>query len=108
MARTKYKEIIVLTPKPKGTVELRNIINTYVEGIPYIKFSDKYPYRLILAGTAGMRKIITKLWLAGVESAFSVDIYLHYSSDGGYCYFYEQLEHRNIIVKRKNLKVLWD
>lgn len=108
MARTKYKEIIVLTPRPKGTVELRNIITTYVEGIPYIKFSDKYSYRLVLAGTAGIRKIITKLWLLGVESTFSVDTYLHYSSDAGYCYFYEQLEHENIIVKSKNLKVLWD
>lgn len=108
MARTKYKEIIVLTPRPKGTVDLRNIITTYVEGLPYIKFSDKYSYRLILAGTAGIRKIITKLWLAGVESTFRVDTYLHYSSDAGYCYFYEQLGHRNIIVKSKNLKVLWD
>lgn len=108
MGRVKYKKIIVLTPKPKGTVDLRNIITTYVEGIPYIKFSDKYSYRLILAGTAGIRKIITKLCLAGIESTFSVDIYLHYSSDGGYCYFYEQLEHRDIIVKSKNLKVLWD
>lgn len=108
MGTTKYTKIIVLTPKPKGTVELRNIITTYIEGIPYIKFSDKYSYRLILAGTPGMRKIITKLWLTGIESIFSVDTYLHYSSDGGYCYFYEQLEHRNIIVKSKNLKVLWD
>lgn len=108
MARTKYKEIIVLTPRPKGTVDLRNIITTYVEGIPYIKFSDKYSYRLILAGTTGIRKIITKLQLAGVESTFSVDTYLHYSSDAGYCYFYEQLEHENITVKSKNLKVLWD
>lgn len=108
MARTKYKEIIVLTPRPKGTVDLRNIITTYVEGIPYIKFSDKYSYRLILAGTTGIRKIITKLQLTGVESTFSVDTYLHYSSDAGYCYFYEQLEHENIIVKSKNLKMLWD
>lgn len=108
MAKTKYKEIIVLTPRPKGTVELRNIITTYVEGIPYIKFSDKYSYRLILAGTAGIRKIITKLRLAGVESTFSVNTYLHYSSDAGYCYFYEHLGHGDIIVKSKNLKVLWD
>ena len=108
MARTKYKKIIVLTPRHKGTVDLRNIITTYVEGIPYIKFSDKYSYRLVLAGTEGISKIITKLWLAGVESTFSVDVYLHYSSYGGYCYFYEQLEHRDIIVKSKNLKVLWD
>lgn len=108
MARTKYKEIIVLTPRPKGTDDLRSIITTYVEGIPYIKFSDKYSYRLILAGTAGIRKIITKLWLSGVESPFRVDTYLHYSSDAGYCYFYEHLEHENIIVKSKNLKVLWD
>lgn len=108
MARTKYKKIIVLTPRFKGTVDLRNIITTYVEGIPYIKYSDKYSYRLILAGTVGIRKIITKLLLAGVESTFSIDTYLHYSSDAGYCYFYEQLEHRNIIVKSKHLKVLWD
>lgn len=108
MARTKYKKIIVLTPRPKGTVDLRNIITTYVEGIPYIKFSDKYSYRLILAGTVGIRKIITKLWLAGVESTFSVDTYLHYSSDAGYCYFYEQQEHKDIVVKSKNLKLLWD
>lgn len=108
MARTKYRKIIVLTPKPKGTVELRNIITTYVEGIPYIKFSDKYSYRLVLAGTAGICKILSKLRLAGVESTFSVDSYLHYNSNGGYCYFYEILEHRNIIVKSKNLKVLWD
>lgn len=108
MARTKYREIIVLTPKPKSAVKLRNIITTYVAGIPYIKFSDKYSYRLVLTGTTGMRKIITKLCLAGIESTFSVATYLHYSSDGGYCYFYEQLEHRNIIVKCKNLKVLWD
>lgn len=108
MGRTKYKKIIVLTPKPKGTVELRNIINTYVESIPYIKFSDKYSYRLILAGTTGIHKIITKLLLVGIEYTFSVDAYLHYSSDDGYCYFYEQLEHKNIIVKSKNLKVLWD
>lgn len=108
MGRTKYTKIIVLTPKPKGTVELRNIITTYVEGIPYIKFSDKYSYRLVLAGTPGISKIISKLWLAGIESTFSVDNYIHYSSDGGYCYFYEQLGHSNIIVKSKNLKVLWD
>lgn len=108
MAKTKYEKITVLTPRSKGTVELRNIITTYVEGIPHIKFSDKYSYRLVLAGTAGIRKIITKLWLSGVESTFSVDTYLHYSSDAGYCYFYEQLEHENIIVKSKNLKVLWD
>lgn len=108
MGRTKYKKIVVLTPRPKGTVDLRNIIATYVESIPHIKFSDKYSNCLILAGTVGIRKIVTKLWLAGVESTFSVDTYLHYSSDGGYCYFYEQLEHRNIIVKSKNLKVLWD
>lgn len=108
MARTKYKKIVVLTPKPKGTVDLYNIITTYVEGIPYIKFSDKYSYRLILAGTVGIRKIINKLCLAGIESTFSIDTYFHYSSHGGYCYFCEQLEHRNIIVKSKNLKVLWD
>ena len=108
MGRTKYKQLIVLTPKPKSAVKLYNIITTYVEGIPYIKFSDKYSYRLVLAGTTGMHKIITKLCLAGIEPTFSVDTYLHYSSYGGYCYFYEQLEHRNIIVKCKNLKVLWD
>lgn len=108
MAKTKYKKIIVLTPRPKGTVDLRSIITTYVEGIPYIKFSDKYSYRLVLAGTEGIRKIITKLWLVGLESTFSIDTYLHYSSDGGYCYFYEQLGHGDIIVKSKNLKVLWD
>lgn len=108
MARTKYREIIVLTPKPRGTVELRNIINTYVEGIPHIKFSDKYSYRLIFAGTTGICKILSKLRLTGVESTFSVISYLHYSSNGGYCYFYEILEHRTIRVKSKNLKVLWD
>lgn len=108
MARIKYKKIIVLTPKSKGTVELRNIITTYVEGIPYIKFSDKYSYRLILAGTAGIHKIITKLRSAGIASTYSVASYLHYSSNGGYCYFYEILEHKNIIVKSKNLKILWD
>lgn len=108
MAKTKYKKIIVLTPRPKGTVDLRNIITTYVEGIPYIKFSDKYSYRLILAGTAGIGKIIAKLCLAGLESTFRVETYLHYSSDAGYCYFYEQLGHGDIIVKSKHLKVLWD
>lgn len=108
MARTKYKKIIVLTPKPKGTVELRNIINTYVESIPHIRYSDKYSYRLILAGTEGISNIVRRLWRAGIESTFSVDNYLHYSSDGGYCYFYEQLGHSNIIVKSKNLKLLWD
>lgn len=108
MGRTKYTKIIVLTPRPKGTVDLRDIITTYVEGIPHIKFSDRYSYRLIFAGTASICKILTKLWLVGLESPFRVDTYLHYSSDAGYCYFYEQLGHGDIIVKSKNLKVLWD
>lgn len=108
MARTKYKQIIVLTPRPRGTVELCNIINTYVEGIPHIRYSDKYSYRLILTGTGSIQSILAKLWWIGIESAFNVDKYLHYSSDSGYCYFFNKLGHESIVVKSKNLKVLWD
>lgn len=106
MGRLKYEKIIIVKFMNRGNPELRDIVYTYLEGIPHIKYKRRQLCYLIIADIKCLYTIVMKLWW--VCSDIIVNEYLHYSYDGGYCYFYREIDHDTVVVSSKNLKVLWD
>lgn len=121
MARTKYEKIRVITPTNRGTFELCDIVNTYLEDIPHIKYKYKDTYYLILADSKYIFSIIHRIWhsmaIYQMHTYISKE-YSYYKSDNGYCYFYSDdysyvgsypySDDNTIRLRRKNLKMLWD
>ena len=108
MARVKYERIVAVDCKDKDNSELWKIIATYLEGVPHIKYKGWGKHYLILADIGCISKIVGKLRCATISFNCNMQNYYHYSSENGYCYFYNNLDHNTISVRSKNLKILWD
>ena len=108
MARVKYERIVAVDCKDKDNSELWKIIATYLEGVPHIKYKGWGKHYLILADIGCISKIVGKLRCATISFNCNMQNYYHYSSEDGYCYFYNNLDHNTISVRSKNLKILWD
>lgn len=108
MGKVKYEKIVAVDCNDKDNSELWEIIATYLDGVPHIEYKNWFKHYLILADTGCISKIISKLRYATLSFNCTMKNYCHYSSDNGYCYFYNRLEHDTIIVRSKNLKILWD
>lgn len=108
MGKVKYEKIVAVDYKDKDTSELWEIIATYLEDVPHIKYKDWGKNYLILADIGCISKIVSKLRCATLSFNCNMQNYYHYSSYEGYCYFYNRLDHNTIIVRSKNLKILWD
>ena len=121
MGRVKYEKIRVIAPSIRGTFELRDIVNTYLEGIPHIKYKYKNVHCLILAESKYISSIILRVWYSMARykmHTYMTEEYSHYMSDNGYCYFYSNgysyagsypySDDNTIRLHSKNLKMLWD
>lgn len=111
MGRVKYEKILVLNPTIRGTSELRDIVNTYLEGVPHIKCIDGPSYYLVIADIGCTSKILLNMWFVmarhQMHTFYSTE-YSHYKSEGGYCYFSTGFTDDTLVLRSKDLKVLWD
>lgn len=108
MGRVKYEKVLVITPTNRGTSALRDIVNTYLEGIPHIKYMHDH---LILADSKYISPIILRIWFSLARHqmhTYIAEEYSHYMSDNAYCYFCQPIDNITIVLRRKDLKVLWD
>ena len=107
--RRKYNKIHVLYPTSRGTTKVRNIVDTFLEGIPHIKKSryiiisdSKYTYRVL-------SEIYWSMAGRGVQP-FYIEDYYYYCSNGYYYQFIQRTINEDDIIglTRNELnKLVW-